>query len=416
MLLLKQIKNEKRSNGWLCVELCIVFMVLWYVVDWMYVTARTYYEPMGLDITDTYYLEMGVKDSKSQSFILKDQLDVSYGEDFVDRLRRLPEVEAVSLSYFSRPYFGGNSASDVRIGSLDRCILKRQVTPDFFRVFRYESADGGGYEPLMHALEADQVVVSENILSSEEEKKMSLLGQNLVEWADTTHAKRIGALAKKVRYSDYYPIFRDMFMAVRLDEKKVLAEDMDAWLGTMEVCVRVKPGTGADFPERLMKLSGSQLAVGNLFIVKVHDYEQIRDDFQRSFSNKVQMHVWMMVFLLMNIFLGIIGTFWFRTQHRRSELALHLVLGSTRRQLWGRLHQEGLWLLTLSAVPAWVVCYLMGEMDLVVSSFTVEWSWARFLITLVITYLLMALLIAFGISFPARQAMRIQPAQALREE
>ena len=56
MQLLKQIWNERRSNGWLWSELLIVFVVLWYVVDWTYVTARTYYEPVGFDITDTYYL------------------------------------------------------------------------------------------------------------------------------------------------------------------------------------------------------------------------------------------------------------------------------------------------------------------------------------------------------------------------
>ena len=44
MQLLKQIWNERRSNGWLWSELLIVFVVLWYVVDWTYVTARTYYE------------------------------------------------------------------------------------------------------------------------------------------------------------------------------------------------------------------------------------------------------------------------------------------------------------------------------------------------------------------------------------
>ena len=56
MQLLKQIWNERRSNGWLWSELLIVFVVLWYVVDWTYVTARTYYEPVGFDIKDTYYL------------------------------------------------------------------------------------------------------------------------------------------------------------------------------------------------------------------------------------------------------------------------------------------------------------------------------------------------------------------------
>ena len=53
MQLLKQIWNERRSNGWLWSELLIVFVVLWYVVDWTYVTARTYYEPLGYDITNT---------------------------------------------------------------------------------------------------------------------------------------------------------------------------------------------------------------------------------------------------------------------------------------------------------------------------------------------------------------------------
>lgn len=53
MQLLKQIWNERRSNGWLWAELLIVFVVLWYIVDWTYATARTYYEPLGYDITNT---------------------------------------------------------------------------------------------------------------------------------------------------------------------------------------------------------------------------------------------------------------------------------------------------------------------------------------------------------------------------
>ena len=49
----KQIWNERRVNSWLWAELLIVFVVLWYVVDWGYTNAVTYYEPMGFDITDT---------------------------------------------------------------------------------------------------------------------------------------------------------------------------------------------------------------------------------------------------------------------------------------------------------------------------------------------------------------------------
>ena len=100
MQLLKQIWNERRSNGWLWSELLIVFVVLWYVVDWTYVTARTYYEPVGFDITDTYYLELSLKNDKSNSYLSKEQKSTSLGQDIIEltnRLRRLPEVEAVSI-------------------------------------------------------------------------------------------------------------------------------------------------------------------------------------------------------------------------------------------------------------------------------------------------------------------------------
>ena len=88
MQLLKQIWNERRSNGWLWSELLIVFVVLWYVVDWTYVTARTYYEPVGFDITDTYYLELSLKNDKSNSYLSKEQKSTSLGQDIIGDCRK----------------------------------------------------------------------------------------------------------------------------------------------------------------------------------------------------------------------------------------------------------------------------------------------------------------------------------------
>ena len=49
-----------------------------------------------------------------------------------------------------------------------------------------------------------------------------------------------------------------------------------------------------------------------------------------------------MGFLLLNIFLGLLGTFWFRTQQRRSEIALHKVHGASDMSIFTRLISEGL--------------------------------------------------------------------------
>lgn len=417
MQLLKQIWNERRSNGWLWTELLIVFVVLWFVVDWTYVTARTYYEPVGFDITDTYYLELSLKNNKSDSYIPKDKKNTTLGQDITEltnRLRRLPEVEAVSVSSNARPYIGSNSGMMLRIDTIVRNPLRRPMTPDFFQVFRYQSADGRGYQPLVQALKNGNVVVSENLWPDDFKGDRTLLGREVVNVDDSTEVFKIGGVSTKVRYNDFWPNYSDRYIAIAFPEKEMSGLNGEFYPSNIEVCLRVKPGTAKDFSEHLMNLSASQLSVGNLFILKVHDYENIRNDFQQGSYNQVQVRFWMMGFLLMNILLGIVGTFWFRTQHRRSELALRVAVGSSRMQLWNRLNSEGLMLLSLAALPAAIICYNIGYLDLMDGY--MEWGIVRFLITFAISYFLMALMILAGIWFPARQAIRIQPAEALREE
>ena len=417
MQLLKQIWNERWSNGWLWSELLIVFVVLWYVVDWTYVTARTYYEPVGFDITDTYYLELSLKNDKSDSYLSKEQKSTTLGQDIIElanRLRRLPEVEAVSVSSNSRPYIGNNSGIMLRLDTLVSNPLQRVMTPDFFQVFRYQSTDGRGYQPLVQALENGNVVVGENFWPKKYKGDRMLLGKEVVEVDDSTEVYKIGALSTKVRYNDFWANYSDRYVAIAFTEKEMAKLEGEFYPSNIEVCLRVKPGTSKDFAEYLMKLSANQLSVGNLFILKVHDYEDIRNDFQQESYNQVQVRFWMMGFLLLNILLGIVGTFWFRTQHRRAESALRIAVGSSRMQLWQRLNKEGLLLLTLAALPAAAICYNIGYLEL--TGGVIEWGVVRFLITFIITYFLMALMILIGIWFPARQAIRIQPAEALREE
>ena len=42
-----QIRNEWHSNWWLALELLLVSVVMWYVVDYMFVITNTYNEPHG---------------------------------------------------------------------------------------------------------------------------------------------------------------------------------------------------------------------------------------------------------------------------------------------------------------------------------------------------------------------------------
>ena len=45
--LFTQIKNEWHSNLWIATELLLVSVVMWYVVDYIYVQYKVYTEPRG---------------------------------------------------------------------------------------------------------------------------------------------------------------------------------------------------------------------------------------------------------------------------------------------------------------------------------------------------------------------------------
>lgn len=68
-----------------------------------------------------------------------------------------------------------------------------------------------------------------------------------------------------------------------------------------------------------------------------------------------------MLFLLANVFFGVIGTFWLRTQSRRGEIGLRVALGATRYP--SALYLEGLCLLMLTVVPVLVYAFNMMYLD-----------------------------------------------------
>ena len=95
---------------------------------------------------------------------------------------------------------------------------------------------------------------------------------------------------------------------------------------------------------------------------------------------------------------------------------MHKALGGTNRTIFNRLLTEGLLLLVIATIPAIVIDWNLAhaELNSWMNGTTLETG--RFIITTVVTFVLITLMIVTGIGIPARKAMKIQPAEALREE
>ena len=121
------------------------------------------------------------------------------------------------------------------------------------------------------------------------------------------------------------------------------------------------------------------------------------------------------LFVLVNVFFGIVGTFWLRTERRRGEIGLRLAMGSSHRQIGLLVLLEGLILLGLTLPFLLLFALNMAKADLL-ETYRESLSLFRFASTMGLAYLLLALLIALGVWYPMRKAIQLPPAEALRYE
>lgn len=414
--LFTQIRNEWRSNLWLALELLVVSVVMWYIIDLLYCRLATYMEPRGFDTEHCYLITMGVLTDKSPDYTPYSDTHKQTDEvrELVERLRRRPEVEAVSLSQNSYPYNGSNGSAEVDYDTLHapRWTIRRIVTPDFVRVFRYQGARGETSEQLAEILERGDFLASDNLYRKYGVPMTSLVGKKeFYLFGDTTQTYRLGAVLQNVRWDDYSQASTSYSMVYNMN---LLPDD---WINAdNELCVRVRADRDQNFMENLKADSEKQFRIGNLYISDIKSFKDIRRSFQQGDTSQMRILVVGMGFLLLNIFLGLLGTFWFRTQQRRGEIALHKAMGATDGAVFGRLISEGIFLLLIVTVPAVIIDIVMAHFELNSwrNGTTLEWSRLAFCVAA--TFVLIAAMIGVGIGLPARRAMKVQPAEALHDE
>ena len=414
--LFTQIRNEWRSNLWLALELLVVSVVMWYIIDLLYCRLATYMEPRGFDTEHCYLITMGVLTDKSPDYTLYSDTHKQSDEvrELVERLRRRPEVEAVSLSQNSYPYNGSNGSAEVDYDTLHapRWTIRRIVTPDFVRVFRYRGTRGETPEQLAEILERGDFLASDNLYRKYNVPMTSLVGKKeFYLFGDTAQMYRLGAALQNVRYDDFSQARSSYSMVFNMN---LLSDD---WIDAdNELCVRVRADRDQNFMENLKADSEKQFRIGNLYISDIKSFKDIRHSFQQGETSEMRNLVVGMGFLLLNIFLGLLGTFWFRTQQRRGEIALHKAMGATDGAVFGRLMSEGMFLLLIVTVPAVIIDVLLAHFELNSWRNGTTLEWPRLAFCVASTFVLIAAMIGIGIGLPARRAMKVQPAEALHDE
>lgn len=405
-----------RSNGWVLAELFLVFIVMWFLCDSLGCMKYTFYRPLGYNIDHVYQLTTIIGgESRDTSLV---EADKYLG--ILEKLEREPSVEVAALSYWSLPMSGRNSynllAVQDTIGQNSRMIY---ATEGYTRVFRMQEDKTRSFSKLP--------VGNQNVMLSR--AAADYFKEKVPDFSLDTPLRWYGDSATIVTQRGIIGSFRDYrygsdsrWIFMRLDKPFIYENFNDQ---RADIVFRVKAAAdGADYRERFIREIAPKLDTDNAFIADAAPYteQQLQFEVMNGNTDRVNSQTIVALFLLVNVFLGLIGTFWLRTRRRQSEIALRLAMGSTRRQIFHLLMGEGLLLLALVTLPAMLVCYNVGVAEIsigrteIISTWPVKWGEIRFLLGSFGAWLLIALMVAAGIWFPARRAMKIEPAEALHEE
>ena len=175
----------------------------------------------------------------------------------------------------------------------------------------------------------------------------------------------------------------------------------------------------ADKPELMQQFKKDmerQLRLGNIYLSDVTPMSYYREEVLRSVLDNIRLYVVAVCFLLFNVLLGVVGTFWFRARQRIPEIGLRMAVGASRTVIFIQLIGEGLMLLAVVTLPAVLIYVNLGQLD-VLTTTSMDLSMIdRLVHSFLIAFLTLAMMIVAGIIFPAKQAARLNPTEALKDE
>jgi hypothetical protein len=418
--LLKIIWTQRKANGWIFAELVVAVAVLWVMLDSLYVDIRTYYAPLGYDIENTWQFKLNYYNPEAPLFV-EDINNIETGPEdlrkLMDNIRQHPAVENVCVEYYATPYSKGSFWLNVIPVDGDTSKLHEQsfqvfhVSPEYFDVFRVKDVNGNVITPLL-ADKQNPIIISVD-MEALFFPGLQGVGRRVKIDENGEEVFTVNAISAPIRENDYSRsescLFKCLTGSLFNDfVNRYGAEDA-------ELCVRMKRQMSASDMNNLLEEMGGRLTANNLYVYGVRSVSEDRNDQLKGFNDNASKHLSLMAFLLINVFFGIIGTFWLRTQHRRGESGIRMALGADRLTLKMYLYSEGLCILMLTTpfILFFIANMYFGD---ILDTYRQAYSALRFAITFGGAYLLMGAMICLGIWFPVQKTSRIAPAEALHYE
>lgn len=415
--LITLIWNQRKQNSWIFAELALVLLAVFMITDAGYSKYTLYHQPLGYDISHCWRLHLEEKEPGNEGYMGEDERGAKCWEhitELTQRLMNTGEVEAVGCSFYSCPYSQGNSWTNIEpagadsINGYSESIHRQLGDAGFFEVFNIRDVNGTRIRDLENPGK-DEIIITEKVAEKffgQKEPRGRLVSSGELDEVPVL------AVAPTIREDDFQVATPTFYIKT---SPSTMAELFEVYRpSSLEYSVRMKGDkTQAEMEQWLASL-GDRLTSGNVYVNAVTGFEEMRSNQIEGTMTDWQMMQLIIVFLLLNVFFGVTGTFWMRTQARRSETGLRMAIGASKGRIISWLNIEGLFILLLACIPIAVIIFNFSYIDLLDTS--VPYTVGRWLTEILISLGILSLMIVLGIAVPARWIMKEQPAEALHYE
>lgn len=428
-LILKNLWSRRRRNGWLLAELILVAILSWYIFDPVMVVTYERHLPLGYDADRLCMVSVGMLPQEAPGYEPQAADSASLMQTYlnlVDRARQHPDVEQATpvLSFVYPGAMGTGTSSFIAEGdSVAHTALFIEFLPHthFFETYGFQSGKGSMSAAQLSDLEnGDYYIMTEDLL---EGMFRTHIYRNQRCWkvngTDTCYTAVKGTVKSCKYLSDKRPV---PIVFMPLQNPDILSS-----LDNMRIVVRLKEGVRMerflhDFRPWMLR----QLRIGNLYARELQSYDEINA--AREFSDSTVLYrrsLSIALFFLVNLCLGVIGTFWMQTRTRREEVGVMLSYGATPHRIRLLLLGEGT---ALTILATFIGCFIYLQyafseglntgsslMEAVTPSWVDNFGLHFFLVSLMV-YVILLLVVWIGIYIPARRISSISPTEALRDE
>lgn len=429
-LILKTLWTRRRRNGWLLAELILVAVLSWIIFDPVIVVTYDRHLPLGYDADRLCMVSVGMLRPQAPGYDEQATDSASLMQAYlniVERARQHPDVEqAAPVLSFAYPGSSGSSSSGLTAAGdtlrLDLMYIEFLPHTHFFETYGFRPGQGSMTPEQLsdYAYNEANVVLTEDALEGLFHTRVFNRQRCWeADEEDTLYIPIVGTVGAFKYVSNWRPI--------PVGFVPVLHPDILSCLDDMHVVIRLKEGVSMDrFLHDFKPWMVRQMRAGNLYARDLQSYDAINK--AREFDSTTSLYrrnLSMALFFLINLCLGVIGTFWLQTRTRREEVGIMLSYGATPRRIRLQLLGEGM---VLTTVATLIGCFLYLQYGLseglnkgnawmqATTPCWVDHFGQHFAIVSLIIYLILLVVVLVGIYIPARRISTIPPTEALRDE